>query len=61
MKLYSNADIMPVLVETETDKCARLLIRDKTTEELVEDASFVCENTKNFDVFSINKDNVNEQ
>ena len=54
MMLFDNAGINPTYIETDTDKCARLIIKNSSG-EISEDVSFTCEDTENLDVFRINK------
>ena len=53
--LFNNADIVPAYVENDTDKCARLVIKNRTTGEILEDVYFVCGAAENIDILTINK------
>ena len=54
-KLFDNARIKPVCSESGSESCARLIVRDKATGELIEDASFVCDDTDDPEPLTIHK------
>ena len=51
--LFDNAGIIPKYLERDTDKCARLVIKDKDTNEIIDDTSFICENIENLEINAV--------
>ena len=60
LQLYANAGIIPQLINQETDKCARVVIKDSFRDEIVEDVYFTCDDVANLDIFNINEVSVTE-
>lgn len=53
--LYDNANLTPVYSETDSEKCAHLVIYLVSTGEVVSDVYFSCDNTENLDILNIKK------
>ena len=55
IELFNNAGIKPRYVNIDTDQCVRIIVKDKNTDEIIEDASFISDNFEDSDIFAINK------
>lgn len=55
MLLFKNAEVEPTLTNSNTDKCIKLLIKNKSTGEIIEEAEFTSDSSKKLDIFKITK------
>ena len=53
--LLNNAGIIPSFTEMDTDKCARLVITNNVTGNVIEKVDFKRSSTEYLDIFKINK------